>query len=228
LPQLFPPCLRGPHVSVLAMTPLVRLRSSLMRWQYLFLMAFLTAPFTRGEEVKIIPQAEWSKEGTKPLPEKMIPHSDGITSVVIHHTQSPNEVAAFQKARLVNVQRYHIVERGWGDIAYHYLIGSNGFVFEGRNADFQGDSGTSYDLNGRLLICLLGDFTSQLPADEALGALIEMVASSLHDNGLTMDHLLTHRMVAATDCPGDRLQEWFETEGRPLIGQRFGEIVAQN
>ena len=142
--------------------------SDIMRWQILFLTTSF-AVFGRAQEpVKIIPQADWSRDGTRPVPEKMERHTDGITSVVIHHTQSPNEVAAFQRAGLVNVQRYHIVERNRGDIAYHYLIGSNGLVFEGRNADFQGDSGTSYDLNGRLLICLLGGFTSQRPEKSAL------------------------------------------------------------
>lgn len=193
---------------------------------FLSLLAPLLPPsHGRAEETtELIPQSLWSKEGTKPLPERMKRHTNGITSVVIHHTQSPNEVAAFQRARLVNVQRYHIVERKWGDIAYHYLIGSDGLIFEGRKAEFQGDSGTSYDLNGRLLICVLGDFTKELPSAEALNALIEWAAMSLKENGLTGENLVTHRMVAATDCPGDRLQEWFETDGKGLMTERLKEL----
>lgn len=177
-----------------------------------------------GHSDEVIPQAVWSKEGTRPVPEKMQEHTDGITSVVIHHTQSPNEVPAFQRARLVNVQRYHIVERDWGDIAYHYLIGSDGKIFEGRNAKYQGDSGTSYDLNGRLLVCVLGDFTSQLPEPEALQALIRFTASTLLEHDLTAEQLVTHRMVAATDCPGDRLQQWFEEEGKGAILEEWKRI----
>jgi len=118
------------------------------------------------------------------------------------------------------------VERGWGDIAYHYLIGSDGRVFEGRNVDFQGDSGTSYDLNGRLLICVLGDFRKQLPSEAALKALVEWTAASLHEHALTTEDLATHRMVAATDCPGDRLQQWFDEEGKALIASRLSDLSA--
>ncbi|MDF1656055.1 MAG: peptidoglycan recognition family protein [Verrucomicrobiales bacterium] len=189
-----------------------------------FLVVALIADGSEKDGLAPIPQAVWSKEGTQPVPERMGRHSEGITSVVIHHTQSPNEIAAFQRARLVNVQRYHIVEREWGDVAYHYLIGSDGRIFEGRDAEFQGDSGTSYDLDGRLLICVLGDFTKELPSEEALNSLIEWTARSLKKNGLTGKDLVTHRMVAATDCPGDRLQEWFEGDGKALIEARLSEL----
>lgn len=196
-----------------------------------FLSGFIAAQQSGFAEVgsgnpQIIPQSAWSKEGTKPLPERMKPHSAGINSVVIHHTQSPNEIVAFQRARLVNVQRYHIVERNWGDVAYHYLIGSNGHIFEGRQAQYQGDSGTSYDLDGRLLVCLLGDFTKQLPEAAALESLVAFVAASLQEYGLTIEELVTHRMVAATDCPGDRLQQWFEEEGKTKIGERLRALRA--
>lgn len=195
----------------------------------LFFLLFLFLILAHGglkaaEPPKTIPQSVWSKEGTSPISERMKRHTDGITSVVIHHTQSPNEVAAFERARLVNVQRYHIVDRNWGDIAYHYLIGSSGMIFEGRDPDFQGDSGTSYDLNGRLLICLLGDFTKRLPEEEALESLIALVAQALHENELPADDLVTHRMVASTDCPGDRMQEWFEKEGKALMIEKFDEL----
>lgn len=191
---------------------------------------FLTAhPGSLAEDADgkppIIPQSVWSQQGTKPLPERMKPHSAGIQSLVIHHTQSRNEIAAFERARLVNVQRYHIVERNWGDVAYHYLIGSGGHIFEGREAQYQGDSGTSYDLDGRLLVCLLGDFTRQLPEAAALESLVAFVAASLQEHGLTIRELVTHRMFAATDCPGDRLQQWFEEEGKAQIGERLEALV---
>jgi hypothetical protein len=30
-------------------------------------------------------------------------------------------------------------------------------------------------------------------------------------------------MVAATDCPGDELQRWYETEGKAAIAKAFAE-----
>ncbi len=173
------------------------------------------------QAVVTIPQSKWSKDGTPPIPERMEKHSEGkITSIVIHHTQSPNESPAMEFARLRGVQRYHIQDKEWGDIAYHFLIGASGRIYQGRDWNFQGDSGTQYDLNGRLLICVLGDFTRRMPEDPAMAALIRIVKAKLKEHDLKPEDVLTHRMVAATDCPGDTLQKWFDEKGREAISEK--------
>ena len=179
---------------------------------------------TSADDSKIaplIPQSGWSAEGTKPVPDRMTKHSGGITSIVIHHTESPNQPPVMEKARLVGIQRYHIIEKEWGDIAYHYLIGPSGSLYEGRDWRYRGDSGTSYDLDGRLLICLVGNFMEQLPESAALKTLVETIAAKLHEHGLKPEDVVTHRMVASTDCPGDRLQAWFEGAGGEAIKKCF-------
>lgn len=168
-----------------------------------------------------VPQSIWASDGTRPVVERMKPHTKGITSVVLHHTESPNQPPAMEKARLVGVQRFHIEEKGWGDIAYHYLIGPSGEIYEGRDVRFQGDSGTSYDLDGRLLVCMVGSFTEQLPEAVAMQSMVALVAAHLHKHGLTPGDVVTHRMVAATDCPGDALQAWFESDGRQAITKAY-------
>ncbi len=89
-------------------------------------------------------------------------------SLVLHHTQTPNEAAALERARLRGIRRYHQVDREWGEVAYHYFIGAAGTVYAGRDPRYAGDSGTQYDLEGRLLVCVLGDFTQRRPSDAAL------------------------------------------------------------
>lgn len=168
-----------------------------------------------------VPQSIWATDGTRPVSDRMKNHTKGITSVVLHHTESPNQPPAMEKARLVGVQRFHIEDKGWGDIAYHYLIGPSGEIYEGRDARFRGDSGTSYDLDGRLLICMIGSFTEQLPEDVAMRSMLALVAHQLLKHGLKPADVVTHRMVAATDCPGDALQAWFESEGRQVISETY-------
>ena len=152
----------------------------------------------------------------------MKPHIGGITSIVVHHTESQNEAVAMEQARLRSVRRFHMVDRGCGDVAYHYFVGSSGLVYEGRDFRFAGDSGTSYDIDGRLLICVLGNFTEELPSADALETLVRLVTGKLREHHLTPRAVVTHRMVAATDCPGDALQRWFEGEGAKAIARSFG------
>ncbi len=168
-----------------------------------------------------VPQSIWASDGIRPVVDRMKTHTKEITSVVLHHTESPNQPPAMEKARLVGVQRFHIEDKGWGDIAYHYLIGPSGQIYEGRDARFQGDSGTSYDLDGRLLICMVGSFTEQLPEAVAMQSMLALVAAHLHKHGLKPADVVTHRMVAATDCPGDALQAWFDSEGLQAIAKAY-------
>lgn len=202
----------------------MKIRSALLSG--VFLVSFLLlSPEVRSlaapAVVKTIPQSEWNSGGVGPVAGKLFPHVDGITSLVIHHTQTPNEAPAMEKARLRSIRRYHMVEKEWGEVAYHYFVGSSGQIYEGRDWRFAGDSGTTYDLNGRLLICLLGDFTEAMPTEKALDAMLRLVAAKLHEHKLSASDVVTHQMVAATDCPGAAMQKWFEGEGKSAIARQF-------
>jgi len=189
---------------------------------------FLTVVLIAEEPVKLvtIPQQKWAGGGIPPQRPRMKEHTDGkITSIVLHHTESPNESPSMEKARLRGVQRYHIEEKEWGDIAYHYLIGASGRIYEGRAWKFQGDSGTEYDLNGRLLICVLGNFTKRMPEEPAMAALLRIVAAKLHEHDLRPGDVVTHRMVASTDCPGDTLQNWYDEKGKSGIAEAFAKAT---
>jgi hypothetical protein len=177
---------------------------------------------SESPEEKIISQNEWNPGVTPADIGKMVRHSGGITSIVIHHTQTPNEPAAMERARLRNIREYHKGDRGWGEVAYHYFVGATGTIYEGRSWQFQGSSGTKYDLDGRLLICLLGDFSERLPSAETLDTLVTLVAEKLHEHKLTPDKVLTHQMAAATDCPGAAMQKWFEDTGVTAIKNAYG------
>lgn len=197
----------------------------MMRFLLPTILLFSSVLLASGEEkVETVPQSVWPTGGTKPKPDRMKKHTDGITSIVIHHTETPNQLPSSEVSRLINVQRYHIEDRGWGDIAYHYLIGPSGKIYEGRDWHYQGDSGTKYDLNGRLLVCMIGSFTDRLPEKEALISLIEFVAAKMQEHDVDSENLVTHRMVASTDCPGDMLQQWFEASGKDSIQKRYEGI----
>lgn len=139
-------------------------------------------------------------------------HNREVFSIVLHHTETPNEPPAMARARLRGIQNYHR-NRGWGDIAYHYLIDPAGNIYTGRDPEFAGDSGTKYDLDGRILVCLLGNFMEEKPGEEALSSLVSLVSQLLEKYSLRADDVVTHQDVAATDCPGTKFQEWIKSSG---------------
>ena len=58
--------------------------------------------------------------------------------------------------------------KGWSDVCYEFFIGRDGDVWEGRAGALTGPvvaDATGGSQGFAQLICLLGDFTSQLPTD---------------------------------------------------------------
>lgn len=173
----------------------------------------------------VVARATWDPDGDESDTAKLKEHGKPIFSIVLHHTQTPNEPAAMERARLRGIRRFHRDEKGWGEIAYHYFVGAEGTLYAGRDPRYAGDSGTSYDLEGRLLVCVLGDFMEQLPSEQTREVLVRFVVERLREHGLKPDVVTTHQMVAATDCPGTSLQKWFETEGQAAIARVFAEAA---
>ncbi len=162
-----------------------------------------------------------------------------IRHVTIHHTETPVPDSVTEDQRLRNIQQYHQVTQGWGDIAYHYLIGPSGKVYEGRSEKFAASSGTIYLTKeqweaagqdatgatlaakpleaekpgcsaGHLTVCFIGNYATELPTEAARRAAIALVARKLAENHLGADDVFFHREIAhTTDCPGQALYEWF-------------------
>jgi hypothetical protein len=176
-----------------------------------------------------------------------------VRHVSIHHTETPIPDSVSEVQRLRNIQQYHQEERGWGDIAYHYLIGPSGTVYEGRSPRYASSSGTVYlsaeqleragqtatghtaapvptgakapgASAGHLTVCFLGSYGTSLPTEEARRAAVRLIARLLRENGLTPDAIRLHREVAHSDCPGQALYDWFRGPERSVKGR--GEAFA--
>lgn len=72
------------------------------------------------------------------------PKHYGVQGLIVHHTATANNDFD-PEGRVRAIYRYHAVDRGWGDIGYHYLIDEDGRVYEGR---WSGETSTRCDAGG--------------------------------------------------------------------------------
>ncbi len=113
-------------------------------------------------------------------------------------------------ASLRGIQRYHIEEKGWGDIGYHFLIDAAGRIFEGRELRWQGAHAGGANNAQNIGICLLGDLERRPPTPAALKSL-ELLVTDLRQRFKIRDsRLYAHRELNTTSCPGDALTTWIK------------------
>jgi len=147
---------------------------------------------------------EWASTGVIP---RRMDRMQPVRRLTVHHDGMPpvdlrsrSEVAA----RIDLIRRSHM-ERGWGDIGYHYIVDPMGEVWEGRPLSWQGAHVAAQN-EGNLGVMVLGNFERQQPTSAQLSALDRFVASRVSAYRLGVSSVLTHRELAATACPGRNLQ----------------------
>lgn len=160
------------------------------------------------ETVPIVPRSTWLAAPSDPT--RMAPQTV-IREIVVHHSDGRAPGPDLEAKVLQGIQSYHMDEKKWGDIAYHFLIAPSGRVFEGRSPVWAGDSATRYQLEGKLLICLLGSYDKAPPTDAALRALARFVRYQQREFDVPSSRVRGHRDYAETDCPGRYLSRWLES-----------------
>ncbi len=126
-------------------------------------------------------------------------------TVIIHHS-------AFYEENDVNtvleVQSTHRNQRGWADVGYHFMVGQNGLIYEGRDRAVRGTHVETFN-TGSLGICLLGNFMTQAPTVEQLNSTLALV--NWASERLNLSHIASHRHFnSQTQCPGDNLFPYIE------------------
>jgi hypothetical protein len=144
-----------------------------------------------------------------------------VTHLIVHHTAMGVEAPDSDWPALVrSIWNFHVLERGWADIGYNYLIDPNGVIYEGRSG---GDNVIGAHFSGvnagTMAVALLGDFTNAAPANDALNSLKEILAWKCDQRGLDPEGRSPHEASQlilntisghrdgpkATECPGEAL-----------------------
>jgi len=156
--------------------------------------------------VKIISRDSW---GAKPNKTKFSKLGE-VKGLVVHWSAYP--VAIGNQAEMdqcKQIQRLHQEDRGWNDVAYNFLVGDTGQIYEGRgfgnrSAAQGGNSRQEINYNNKhyIAVCWLGGSNpTDKPSAEALASikgLAEIVGGELK----------AHSDFKQTDCPGDATRQW--------------------
>ncbi|XP_055975531.1 N-acetylmuramoyl-L-alanine amidase [Sorex fumeus] len=149
-----------------------------------------------------------------------------LSNLYVHHTYLPSAPCtdlAHCAADMRSMQSFHQKTRGWDDIGYSFVVGSDGYVYEGRGWRWVGAHTRGHNTHG-FGVAIIGNYSAQLPAEHALRTVrLELPQCAVRAGLLRPDYaLLGHRQLVATDCPGEalfqHLRSWphfYETKKRP-------------
>jgi uncharacterized protein YraI len=131
---------------------------------------------------------------------------------IVHHSETSNVQNGVEAMR--SIYYFHAVTRGWGDIAYNYLVDRFGNIYEGRigGQNVVGSHATGYN-HGSGAVCLIGNFLVQDMSPQAKASLVAILAwivRRLDPLGFSdfwarpnLPTICAHRDVGSTTCPGD-------------------------
>lgn len=149
--------------------------------------------------------------------------------LTLHHSAVRLKPNSDAPAHIRAHQDWHMNGNGKPDIDYHFVIDRHGFVYQGRNTRFRGDTQTEYDPTGHFLICCDGDYEGvDGPAQRAPKAMLRSVARvfawAVQRWDIDPGSLGGHRNYAHTTCPGDNLQRYIRNG---VLERRIRNLAAR-
>jgi N-acetylmuramoyl-L-alanine amidase len=156
--------------------------------------------------VNVITRDMW---GAKPNKTKFSKLGE-VKGLVVHWSAYPIAVGnQAEMDQVKKIQALHQNDRGWNDIAYNFLVGDTGQIYEGRgwgnrSAAQGGNSREEINFNNKhyVAVCWLGGIN---PADKPSAKAIESV-KWLYSQ--VKGELRPHSSFKQTACPGDAWRQW--------------------
>lgn len=182
-------------------------------------------PVTVAPGLDILPRDAWGEDLP---PTRAIADEDDVRVLLVHHTASSNSWSAINTMRIAH--QTHTRQKGWADVAYNVFVARDGTVYEGRAGSLvrpKVADATGGSQGFSQLVCLLGDYTHEMPTAEARASLVRVLAwmaerSQLDTRrGATCEFvslgsnrypagtpvvsptIAPHRQMTFTACPGD-------------------------
>lgn len=151
-----------------------------------------------------------------------------INQIIVHCTATRPD---WWEKKTINeqvkeVEKWHVVDRGWKAIGYHYLVGRNGEVVQGRPIEMIGSHARGHNKDS-IGIALFGGFGSD--ADDLatehftplqLAAAYDLIRKLQGQYNIKNERVIGHNRISSKACPGFRVQKW-------LAGMSLSEATAK-
>jgi hypothetical protein len=139
-----------------------------------------------------------------------------ISEIIVHCTATRADwwKTRSTSLKVKEVRKWHVVDRGWADIGYHFLIDRDGTVAEGRPISKRGAHVKGHN-TGSIGVSLFGghgssendafedNFTPE--QNDALRSLIAKL-----ENTYSIKKVSGHNEYAAKACPGFTVSRWYD------------------
>ena len=114
--------------------------------------------------------------------------------------------------KTAEIKRWHVAERGWQDIGYHYVIDRNGVVTKGRDDKIAGAHVKGHNANS-IGICLIGGKNSDRFQDIKENFTLAQersLISLITDMRLRYPDIVVsgHNQYSSKACPGFQVPKW--------------------
>lgn len=181
----------------------------------------------------INPRSAWGSD----LPPKGPLSSEDVKFLIVHHSASNNGHTGADARRILRGwYSFHTgPEKGWNDVAYNFVIDSDGGIWEAREGSLAGavaGDATGGNQGFSQLVCIIGDYNAAVPTQASLDSLARLLAwladrygistapgaqttftsrgSNLWAEGVevTTPTITGHRKMSKTTCPGDNLYSY--------------------
>jgi N-acetylmuramoyl-L-alanine amidase len=130
--------------------------------------------------------------------------ADIYNTVVIHHSYPVRR----DTGTMSELQNMHMDFRRWADIGYHFGIGGDGTLYEGRTINARGAHVAGYN-TGTIGLVLLGDFEQEEPSVTQLATASAFITYLRTTYALT--HLAGHfEFNPETVCPGRYMKPYLD------------------
>ena len=146
-----------------------------------------------------------------------------LNEIIIHCTATRPDWWASRstKAKVNEVRRWHVEDRGWSDVGYHYLIDRDGTVMEGRPLEKTG-AHTKGRNKGSVGISLFGGFGGA--ADDQFDdnftveqeVALRQLIGKLQEDYPSITKISGHSQYAPKACPCFSVPAWWTASGKKI------------
>ena len=154
----------------------------------------------------LVSRDEWGALPAKGNCEPM----NGVSAITVHHTTEHGLTTKSDIDAVRAIARNHRNVNGWADVGYHFLVGRDGKVYEGRAIDLQGAHCGGVNNKHNVGVSLIGDFTRHEPSGIQEAALIAVLAELREKYNVPKSKLFGHGELPNTNtqCPGEAMLGW--------------------